>query len=935
MDRLFGIPRVRLSCIAFLGLLAASAAQAQIISLDDTTSPPIPGVGHDYIRTLSDTVNPANGSVSVNIRLPLPNGRGISLPFSIIYNSNPVYHVIANPGNGFGEVVDNLGYAAGGGWAYSVPTMNYSSWSVNDPTHKLICSYATNYMFQDPGGGQHQLGLGSMQSLAGPGCKFSGLEYPNGGDSQVLSTLTDGLVVTDIHGTTYDFFHSPSTLPLPSLITDRNGNQISLTNSGSGQFTVKDTLGRTLVSSTGFGPAGQTKTISTPQGNYQITWESVASNFNLPNSKVTSLSDSTCVFPTPQRSVTVISSITLPNLKQYQFHYDPTYGLLDEIDYPTGGWVKYSYTTNVPLFELAVFTAPNGGGCVYQYAIPVVATRQVSFTGSATNLTQAFSLTNTWSSDDETWTARTATVTTTDPILGSAQTSYSYAPHREPNQPYSPAWPNNIPVESEIQYYDWNNNSTPLETVTKGWYDQYLLECQFETLNDGSASGGFYNYSYGQVSDHLEFDFGQITSPSSVCYNNAAWPTSPRAARETVTTFQSFAGPFYVTLGLGFGRPSSVVVKDSSGNPAAETDYSYDGSSVSQVTAVQHDDTDYGTSFNFRGNRTNVTRKCTGCTNALTTYTYDMTGQVLSKTDPCGNTTCGDITNGTSFTTSYSYTDSYSIGTPPGSTNAYVTTVTLPTVNGVTAHEYYKYRYDDGQLTFSQDQNQHNAGGTVGTSYTFNDSLHRLTQANYPDGGQTSYAYNDSAYNPSTPSPSVTTTTEITSTLNEQTVGAPDGLGHLVETILSTDPDGATYTNTLYYGTGKVYKQYNPYRSSSDPTYGVTSYVYDGLGRLCLVVPPDVGSVPTSCPASHPAGAKWTTYSGPCTSVTDEAGNSRKSCVDGLGRLTGVWEDPSGRNYETDYTYDALGNLLNVTQKGEHLLEVGGFGRSNTIHCRD
>ncbi len=29
-----------------------------------------------------------------------------------------------------------------------------------------------------------------------------------------------------------------------------------------------------------------------------------------------------------------------------------------------------------------------------------------------------------------------------------------------------------------------------------------------------------------------------------------------------------------------------------------------------------------------------------------------------------------------------------------------------------------------------------------------------------------------------------------------------------------------------------------------------------------------------------------------------------------------VWEDPSGYNYETDYTYDALNNLLSVTQKG-------------------
>jgi RHS repeat-associated protein len=34
--------------------------------------------------------------------------------------------------------------------------------------------------------------------------------------------------------------------------------------------------------------------------------------------------------------------------------------------------------------------------------------------------------------------------------------------------------------------------------------------------------------------------------------------------------------------------------------------------------------------------------------------------------------------------------------------------------------------------------------------------------------------------------------------------------------------------------------------------------------------------------------------------------------------MTGVWEDPSGLNYETDYTYDALGNLTYVNQKGNN-----------------
>jgi len=48
----------------------------------------------------------------------------------------------------------------------------------------------------------------------------------------------------------------------------------------------------------------------------------------------------------------------------------------------------------------------------------------------------------------------------------------------------------------------------------------------------------------------------------------------------------------------------------------------------------------------------------------------------------------------------------------------------------------------------------------------------------------------------------------------------------------------------------------------------------------------------------------------------DPAGKARKVCSDALGRLTQAFEDPAGLNYETDYAYDVLNNLLTVNQKG-------------------
>jgi RHS repeat-associated protein len=91
------------------------------------------------------------------------------------------------------------------------------------------------------------------------------------------------------------------------------------------------------------------------------------------------------------------------------------------------------------------------------------------------------------------------------------------------------------------------------------------------------------------------------------------------------------------------------------------------------------------------------------------------------------------------------------------------------------------------------------------------------------------------------------------------------------------------------------------------------------LGRTCLVVPPDfAATAPTSCPTTAPAGEAFTSYSGNLTTVNDEIGNQRTSQTDGLGRLTAVWEAPNrtGYNFETQYQYDALSNMICAVQKG-------------------
>ena len=188
------------------------------------------------------------------------------------------------------------------------------------------------------------------------------------------------------------------------------------------------------------------------------------------------------------------------------------------------------------------------------------------------------------------------------------------------------------------------------------------------------------------------------------------------------------------------------------------------------------------------------------------------------------------------------------------------------------------------------------------TTYTY-DSFDRPWQILYPDGGAKTFCYSDdpngSCYNSG--SLYSTETDAISGSTNLVKTTLYDGLGRVDETQLNTDPGGTVYVDTQYDADGRVLKASNPYRSG-DTEYWTTQ-LYGGLGRSAGVQDQDGSS--TSI-----------TYSGNTTLSTDEAGNQRKSQTDALGRLTSVWEAPSGVNYETDYQYDVLGDLLQVTQKG-------------------
>jgi YD repeat-containing protein len=876
------------------------------------------------------------------------------------------------------------GSMGSGGWQVPLPKLQFSYWNQThyyqpvgepSPTSSITCEYVTSNAFTDKSGTVHNLQLG--YSLSGPevgvpigssspstcyeadevfppgdsarngaqvpiidggDSQFSAFfENPNyyGSDSAGYSIANPSVAIQDrSDGTTYFFQLSAPPVSqsegsgtqayYPTSITDRNGNTEVMGNTTSGGITgvyEEDTAGRPAGLSSFFGMTYNTFSVAS----YSIPMETIAPGTTGCPSISGSFSES---FP----SVTVLSQISLPDSFSYQLYYgsnNPTdssvtnpYGLINEIIYPSGGWVKYLWTTTVggSYSQMLNYNAtaainPSLYGipaqCEYLYATPVVAKRMASYDGVHIAETQTFNYSTTWPAQtpqnlliQPNWTSKSTSVLTTDNVSGlSFLKTYSYGPISLASTPFQvSSFASQLPVEQTVTTYSGSTTgTTALDISTKGWFNQFLQACEFHTVPSGVSAGHFLNYQYNtpQPSDEKEYDYGQISNPPSVCFIAAGSslpyaPSSPTPIRETAKTFQ--LADVY--------RPCKTKTLNSSGTSIAETDLYYDGGttlctsgpgnttqSVSGLPAGTHNETLYGPSSTLsRGSVTKVVQINLAGTSPMATYTYDETGQVFSMTDP------------RTYTTQYSFADNPAGGNSPGNSNAYLTKITYPTVNGVTATKQFGYNYPIGYLASSTDENGQP------TAYDYTDPLLRLTDVYDPPSPQNgnTQPHTHSVYVDG-PGASVTTTNPI----GVISTAHSDGMGHVTSTVL-TDPEGNDTVATTYDGEGNVQSTSNPYRETSDPTYGITSYLYDALGRKIDQCQPNNGGTNSITCTPSTSYQSWA-YSVPTVTFKDENGNQWQRTFDGLGRLIQIVEPGS---LVTKYSYDALNNMLAVNQNG-------------------
>lgn len=631
----------------------------------------------------------------------------------------------------------------------------------------------------------------------------------------------------------------------------------------------------------------------------------------------------------------VLSEIVLPDNTSYKFTYN-VYGELDKVVYPTGGYNRYQYST-VPMMgdSAAPYTqgsrgvtsrwvSPKGTGGAdeaqwqYQPTAGMVRTIAPDGTRTETYRYNIYSVNsknfgyqdarNGQTYEERVYDASGAMIRRT--LSDWAQTSATY------NKPRPTS---GTPATGTYTAY---RNSRSTKTVN------LLLDTQGNALTSTATYGHdtTYQFSTGvELTSAYEYNYTTLDQTTAQTGAIAAMPVGT-LARISETTYLT-GDPSYRNRNI-LGLATSEVVKDGVGNVVARKETYYDEAAYPLLTygAV----TGWGNpGTTARGNPTTVRQFIDPASGVyIETHTqYDQCGSERNAWDPHDPSVPGH-----GHMSQITYDDSFSDGVNRN-TYAYPTRTTSPVpdpsgARGSTTslEKTTVYEYATGLATSTTDVN----GAVTTNSYVDDlgnpDPLKRLRKVTRPaGGGWTKYVYGVST-NIGLTRAYVQTINAINGSQQSSFYQFYDGLGRPDRTFNWVGGTAFDTADTQYDQMGRAYRTSQPYRTSGsgDPIPADakwTTTTFDSLGRVRTVTTCDGAVVDTS-------------YKGNEVTFADQTLKRRRSLTDALGRMVKVIEDPLGAAYQTDYTYDALGNVRKI-DKGGQLRYFMYDGISRLIRARN
>ncbi|HEV2463744.1 MAG TPA: RHS repeat-associated core domain-containing protein [Acidobacteriaceae bacterium] len=843
-----------------------------------------------------------NGALSAYIPLlSLPQRGGYSLNLGFVHHSNlyslqqvtDVETTVATS-DGTNVLVDTINYhdsmaRNSDPLEINLPRLQFSYEYMGDYSYYISTAFywgevfcATNFTFTDWSGNSHPFEniTACNTSQAGRVTKLPGNTDASDGSFYRLDTTNlNDLKVLSPDGTTYHFTWASDPQSgnvedfygaRASSIVDANGNQISIQtgqNGGAPSYTVTDTLGRTIgITSTAISYKDSNGTAQQIAVNTTVSSQTtpfdlgLTCQYNGPQqhppfvNPTVGTPTSPINYPTQTQTSIVFPASAGGGAKTYLLTFDQD-DRLTKIQYPDGGYRRYDYTLISGGSQLM-------GNVLCSYGVNEVLDKyECSSSSGSCSTEQKTSYAATLANDSGV--SFNGTMAVTDPLGDTDTHAYNTTSRTRTN-----------PQETE--------------EVIKGSSGNVLRTIQYQYPNIAPPGAGQYSFD--------------ITFPSVV--TTTLNDVSPTISTITNNTYEPYtAGPY-----------GNAVVLD---NPTEIDTTDYSGSVIRKVSQ-QWEPASAFTSSPLILDRlqSRTTTDATGNVSSTLTYGYDTSGNVTSEkvsgisagpfTTYYYRNSYGQITSivdPLTHPTTIGYADNWSAtggSCVPANDSAYPTSIT----NALNQTTSYSYNSCSGTIASVTDPN------SATTSYTY-DALNRVTRVNYPDGGTDVVTYNDA--------PTATVTSKVLRSGSDYLVTTTtyDGWGRTSE---MEEPSSAK-VDTSYDALGRVASKSNPYYSSTDPLYGTTNYTYDALNRPTIQTQPD-GSKLQWCyndaasQGQTNCAAHLGSVTGEWVDFTDEAGKHWQRTSDSLGRLTEVIEDAGAANLETDYSYDALNNLLRVDQWG-------------------
>jgi RHS repeat-associated protein len=861
-----------LSALALATIILAlfpAATMGQYADTSYSTGFPPNGIfdGSDF-----DTVALASGGLNVHVSLIRLKGRGPSMYVGLKYN-NIAYDDSAHCTQY--HCYDTYRVVPGGGWLLEVPTgygVSYSTVNSSTCSTHVGIYAATGVTMQEPDGTSHHFvpDQPMLSSCINP--VVNGFMYADDGSGWKLRV--DPNSGTPINGPLgFDLFKddgteivsSASGTTLTTTITDPNGNQITSTIPNdtltTTSITLSDTLGRSLTVPFGCIYASQC-TIAYTDSNGSSQSIAVTNNQVSTSYPSGGCSPPFCI--QYNGSPYMASVITLPNGLSYKFNYFSTanpsgqYGELLSATLPTGGSINWTwgFTGDLHTQISSRTVTANGNNFVWNYVY-----------ASSLNNPPTTTVTDATQND---------TVYTFNGSAGRVYNDFRAQAGPSMVQSYSGAGSNRTLLKTVTTLYATSNAPLPI-SVTTAWAQTNQVSqvlTTWDSFNTGQRIISWHNPLTKQ-----EYAYG---------------PGSPGALVRTMAfNYLHLTNSSYLNANIA-DKPTSMIVYEADGVTVhAKTLYSYDNTTLAPTSGVvNHDYTHFPSTNTLRGNATQVQRwrNTDGALLTTTNYFNDL-GNMTQTTDAGGHNT------------NFDYTDSWhqSACAPASGTAQAFVTKTTNALTQITSATFNSCSSLPGSITDLNSQS---------TTYAY-DLMNRRTHTTFPDGGQVAVTYG-------TALPlNVVTTRKITSSQDLITTSVLDDLGQVKQTQINSAPATPILADTTHDAFERVATVSNPYQSTSDPTYGITTNQYDALGRTIKVIKPDTSVVTTA-------------YCGSTTLVTDEVGHWRRSTTDALGRLVEVDEpnsttasvNPNGCPgsgepiWITSYTYDVANNLTGVTQNG-------------------